>query len=103
MPAPITLSIPHQLGRVEARARLQRGLANLTSQLPGKASAVSESWDGDRLTFRVAALGQSISGEIEVFDASVTMSIELPGVFGLIAGGVKARLQKAGQLLLTRK
>ena len=32
------------------------------------------------------------------------MEISLPGVFGLIAGGLKGRLQKAaGQLLLTRK
>jgi hypothetical protein len=33
----------------------------------------------------------------------VNMQIELPGVLGAIAGGLKGRLQKAGQLLLTRK
>jgi hypothetical protein len=38
-----------------------------------------------------------------VLDAAVTMEIELPGVLGMIASGLKERLQKAGQLLLTRK
>jgi hypothetical protein len=31
------------------------------------------------------------------------MQLELPGVLGLIAGGLKGRLRQAGQLLLTRK
>ena len=31
------------------------------------------------------------------------MEIELPGVLGMIAGGLKDRLQKVGQLLLTKK
>ena len=31
------------------------------------------------------------------------MEIVLPGVLGLLAGGLKDRLQKAGRLLLTKK
>jgi hypothetical protein len=31
------------------------------------------------------------------------MEIELPGVLGMIASGLKGRLQKVGQLLLTKK
>jgi hypothetical protein len=38
-----------------------------------------------------------------VLDAAVTMEIELPGVLGVIASGLKGRLQKAGRLLLTKK
>ena len=48
-------------------------------------------------------MGQTVSGVIEVFDTAVTIEIELPGVLGLLAGGLKARLQKAGLLLLTKK
>ncbi len=59
--------------------------------------------DGDRLIFSVAALGQTVSGVIDVLDAAVVMEIELPGVLRVIAGGLKERLQKVGQLLLTRK
>ena len=48
-------------------------------------------------------LGQTIAGVIDVLDTTVTMEIELPGLLGMIAGGLKDRLQKAGTLLLTRK
>jgi hypothetical protein len=51
----------------------------------------------------VAAAGQTVSGVIHVGDAEVKMEIELPGLLRVIAGGLRHRLQKAGQLLLTKK
>jgi hypothetical protein len=104
MATPITISIPHQLGRAEARRRIETGFAQIMHLLPGSGSGTSsERWDGDRLTFGVAAMGQTVAGVIHVLDAEVTMEIQLPGVLGLIAGGLKDRLRKAGQLLLTKK
>ena len=103
MATPITISIPHQLGRVEARRRIEAGFAKMASQVPGSTGASSERWDGDRLTFSLAAMGQTVGGVITVLDAAVTMEIELPGVLGMIAGSLKDRLQKVGQLLLTKK
>jgi hypothetical protein len=72
-------------------------------QLPVSGGARSERWDGDRLTFSVTAMGQTVAGVVNVLDTSVAMEIELPGVLGMIAGALKDRLQKAGQLLLTKK
>ena len=103
MATPITVSIPHQLGRAEARRRIETGFAKIIRQLPGSAGNCSERWDGDRLVFGVAAMGQTIAGFVDVGDAEVTMEIELPGLLGLLAGGLKGRLRKAGQLLLTRR
>ncbi len=103
MATPITISIPHQLGRAEARRRIESGFAKLVHQLPGSGGNSSERWDGDRLTFAAAVLGQRIAGVIDVLDTAVTMEIELPGVLGMLAGSLKDRLQKAGTLLLTKK
>jgi len=103
MAAPITVTIPHQLGRAEAHRRIETGFAKLVNLLPGKTGASSERWDGDQLTFSAAALGQTVSGVITVLDNVVTMEIELPGLLGMIANGIKDRLHKAGQLLLTKK
>ena len=103
MATPLTISIPHQLGRAEARRRIESGFAKLVRQMPGSSGAGTQSWDGDRLTFDVAVLGQTVAGVIDVLDTAVTMEIQLPGVLGMIAGGLKDRLQKAGTLLLTRK
>ncbi len=71
--------------------------------LPGAIGSYSERWEGDRLVFGVVAMGQTLSGVIEVLDTVVTMEIVLPGVLGLLASSLKGRLQKAGTLLLTRK
>lgn len=103
MATPLSISIPHQLGRAEARRRIESGFANLLRQLPGGGGACTERWDGDRLTFSVSALGQTVSGVVDVLDAAVAMELQLPAVLGLIATGLKGRLQKAGQLLLTNK
>ena len=103
MATPISISIPHRLGRAEARHRIEAGFASIVRQLPGVGGACSESWDGDRLTFSVAAMGQTVAGVVDVLDAAVTMEIELPGVLGMVASGLKGRLQKAGRLLLTKK
>jgi hypothetical protein len=103
MTTPLTVSIPHQLGRAEARRRVETGFAKMLQGLPGGIGQCSERWEGDRLVFSVAALAQTISGVIDVGDTAVTMEIQLPGVLGLIASGFKSRLQKAGQLLLEKK
>ena len=103
MSAPLTVTLPHQLGRAEARRRIEGGFAKIIHALPGSAGDFSERWDGDRLVFSAAAMGQTVAGVIDVGDAAVTMEIQLSGVLGLLASGLKGRLQKAGQLLLTKK
>ena len=100
MATPLSISIPHQLGRAEARRRIEAGFAKLVQQFPGGGGTCHQRWDGDRMTFSVSGMGQTVSGGVDVLDALVKMDIELPGVLGLLAGGLKGQLQKAGQLLL---
>lgn len=102
MATPLTISIPHELGRAEARRRIEDGFAKAVQQLPGS-GATTERWDGDRMTFGIAAMGQSLNGGIDVQDSVVTIEVELPGILGLVAGSLKGHLQKAGQLLLQKK
>jgi hypothetical protein len=102
MTAPITVTIPQQLGCIEAHRRIETGFAKLVNLLPGKTGACSKRWD-DQLTFSAAALGQTVSGVVTVHDTVVTMEIELPGVLGVLANKLKDRLRTTGQLLLTKK
>ena len=103
MATPLTVTIPHQLGRAEARRRIDTGFAKIIHALPGVSGHGSQRWEGDRLVFSVGALAQTITGAVDVGDDVVTMEIQLSGVLGLIASGMKDRLRKAGQLLLTKK
>jgi hypothetical protein len=103
MTTPIKVSIPHQLGRAEARRRIEAGFSKVVDQLPGSGATCSERWEGDRLNFGVTTMGQSVAGVIDVLDTAVTIEVTLPGVLGMIASGLKDRLQKVGQLLLEKK
>jgi hypothetical protein len=103
MTTPIKVSIPHQLGRAEARRRIEAGFSKVVYQLPGSGGTCSERWEGDRLHFGVTTMGQTVAGVIDVLDTSVTIEVTLPGLLGMIASGLKDRLQKVGQLLLEKK
>jgi len=102
MATPITVSITHQLGRAEARRRIEAGLASMIRQFPGGGKC-NERWDGDQLTFGVAGMGQTFSVVAELLKKKVTIKIELTGVLGLVASSLKRRLESAGRLLLTKE
>jgi hypothetical protein len=96
---PIVVTIPHGLGSAEARRRIDHGADGLMGQLAG-VGRMTKAWTGDAMSFAVDALGQQITGRIEVADAEVRVEIRLPGVLGLLAAKVRGRVQKEGQLLL---
>lgn len=98
----ITVSIPHQLGRAEARRRIEEGFGDFSRHLGG-AGGVSKSWDADRLNFSLQAVGQQISGFLDVADDAVRVEVVLPGFLAMIASKIKGTVQKEGQLLLGGK
>ena len=103
MSKPITVTIPHQLGRAEARRRIDEGFGDLSRHLGGAVGALDKRWEGDQLSFSLSSFGQAISGYVTIADAVVTVEVLLPGFLAMIAGKVRGTLQKEGQLLLTRK
>ncbi len=102
MGTPVTISIPHQLGRAEARRRIESGFGNLREQIPG-AQSLQHAWSDDRMEFTLQGLGQRITGRLDVLDDAVKMEIDLPAFFAAIADKVKAKIRKQGQLLLEKK
>ena len=103
MSQPLTVTIPHQLGRAEARRRIEDGLGRFTDQFGKSGSTVDKTWVGDKLSFTVQAMGQAIVGTLDVFDDTVAIEVLLPGFFGLMAGKIKGKLQEQGQLMLEKK
>jgi hypothetical protein len=98
----VTVTIPHELGRAEARRRIEAGFGDLARHLGGL-GAVSKTWTGDRLDFSFSTMGQQIGGNAEVGDREVRLELLLPGILGMIAGKVQGRLRQQGQLLLEKK
>lgn len=99
MSKPVVVSIPHELGRAEARRRIDEGLGRLTSQI-GAVGEIKQAWEGDLLRFSLQAIGQTVTGTIDVQEHEARLEVHLPGIFAMIAGKVKGRLRDEGQILL---
>lgn len=103
MSQPLSLAIPHKLGREEARRRIEGGMGQFTQQLGGAMNNFQQGWVEDRLNFSGEVMGQTITGAMEVLEDAVRMEVTLPGFLGLMAGKIKSKLHKEGQALLERK
>lgn len=103
MTKPVRISISHELGVEEAKRRIAGGFGRLIQQMPGGAMmTLSESWTGDRMNFSAKALGQNVTGHVDVAANHVTLEVVLPPFLAALADGLRGRLQKAGQLLLRK-
>jgi hypothetical protein len=102
MSAPLVVSIPHRLGRDEAVRRLRTGLSRAASSVP-VLKVDEERWDGDRMIFRVRALGQAASGHVDVDEDHVRVEVMLPWLLQRFAQAAQAAIKARGNLLLTKK
>ena len=96
------VNIPHKLGAAEAKRRLKGRISTLAEKIPGGAGAhITERWDGDRMHFSATAMGQEISGSIEVLDSTVRLELALPAFLEAMSGMIRGPVEQAGQKLLT--
>jgi hypothetical protein len=103
MSAPFVVSIPHRLGKDEAVRRLKSGLGNASANYGHVFAVEEEIWTGDRLQFRIRALGQVASGTIDVAEQYVTLQVFLPWLLAKIAAAIQPLVRKEGTLLLEKK
>jgi len=101
MSAPLVVSIPHKLGREEAVRRLKTGLARAAASIPVM-QVEEERWSGDTMNFRIRAMGQIASGQVDIADDHVTVQVVLPWLLQRFAELAQATIRKRGQLLLTK-
>jgi hypothetical protein len=84
MSQPLLISIPHRLGRLEARHRVDSGIGRLRPELNALLSGLDYRWEGDTLNFAASAMWQRITGRIEVLDDVVRVEIDLPWIMQLL-------------------
>jgi len=102
MSAPLIVSIPHRLGRAEATRRLKTGLTRAAASIP-VLQIDEERWEGDRLIFRVRALGQLASGHLDVADDHARLEVRLPWLLQRFAKAAQVAIRNRGNLLLTKR
>src|SRR6266851_8654647 len=102
MSQPLIVSIPHRLGREEAKRRLDSGISRIRPELAGLVSALDYSWDQDRLNFRAVAVWQAITGAIEVLDDVVSIEIDLPWMMRLLGDTIMKQVRGRGLAMLEK-
>jgi hypothetical protein len=104
MSRPVTVTIPHRLGKAEARNRVAASVGQLRDQFAAlSVSNFQHAWSGDRMSFQAQALGQTISGGIDVTESDIRIDVALPGLLGVFASKIAGSLQRQGALLLEKK
>lgn len=103
MAKPVVVNIPHDLGRDEARRRLQDGFGRIRDQINSFGLSFQERWEGDRLHFDGGRFGQKIAGRVDVLQDSVRIEVDLPWILAGIAEKLQGRVQNEGRLLLAKK
>jgi hypothetical protein len=101
MSQPITVTLPHRLGRAEALRRLQAGFSNAQS-FGGQLLVLEEQWSGEHLDFRATVLGQTTTGTVDVAEDHVRLEVKLPWPLSLLANKAKALVEKQGRLMLDK-
>jgi hypothetical protein len=102
MSEPLIVSIPHRLGREEAKRRLKAGLTRAAASIP-VLQIDEERWEGDRLFFRVRALGQAASGHLDVAEDHARLEAMLPWLLQGFAKAAQIAIRNRGNLLLTKR
>jgi hypothetical protein len=103
MSKPLVVSIPHRLGKDEAVRRLKSGLSAAQANYSTLFAVQEEIWTGDRLQFRVSALGQVANGSIDVADDHVNLEVYLPWLLAKVAAAIQPLVRKEGILMLEKK
>lgn len=102
MPRPVVVTIPHRLGKEEAKRRLRAGFHNVRSSVGESFMVLKDTWAEDHLDFQVSLLGQSTTGMVDVAEDHVRLEVQLPWVLAMLAGKAKALVKRQGQLMLEK-
>jgi putative polyhydroxyalkanoate system protein len=102
----VTVNIPHSLGKEEAKRRIEAGFGKMQQQMVGGIGALmscQQRWEGDRLHFEAAGMGQKATGRLDVLDDTVRIELDLPEMLAALADKITGRLKTEGQKLLENK
>lgn len=102
MSEPLVITIAHKLGKDEALRRLKPALGKASSTFP-VLKVEEEMWSGDRMDFRVSAMGQLAAGNVQVGEDNVRLEVTLPWLLHKFAQAVKAAVEGRGRILLEKK
>ncbi|MEI6809099.1 MAG: polyhydroxyalkanoic acid system family protein [bacterium] len=99
MPA-LEMTVAHSLTQDEALRRIKTMLADLRAKHADQITDLNENWDGDTGTFRLSAMGFTVSGKISVKPSEVAICGELPFAASLFKSTIESTIRRQTETLL---
>jgi putative polyhydroxyalkanoic acid system protein len=100
MSEPLIVKISHKLGKEGALRRVKLALGKASSSFP-MLVVEEEIWTGERMGFRVRALGQVAAGHVDVTDDYVQLEVTPPWLLQKFAQVAQQTIR--GRVLLEKK
>lgn len=95
------VAIPHNLTREEVRRRFRENAHKIGDNIPGGMADVRTAWPSeDCMTMDISAMGQLLSGKIEIEDNQVLFEMDLPGALSFLEPIIGGAIRQQGQDLL---
>jgi Putative polyhydroxyalkanoic acid system protein (PHA_gran_rgn) len=99
----ITVAVPHDLTPAEVKRRLVHALDDARKKHAELLKDTRETWPTEnQMDFVAHAMGQRISGSIEIGTTHVQVSVTLPMLLAIFASKLKPQIKAEGQKLLKK-
>lgn len=96
------VAVPHSLPKAEVRRRLNDKQDSIANFVPGGMAEVETSWASeDRMVMTIRAMGQALTGNVDVEDQAVVFHIDLPPALSFVEPMIQGALEEKGRKLLT--
>jgi hypothetical protein len=97
----VRIAIPHNIGKDEARRRVRERSGEIANFIPGFASVATTWLDEDRMNLTVGAMGQQLSGAIEVGERDVAFTVDLPAALSFVEPMIRSQIEAKARKLLS--
>lgn len=101
MAKPVTINVPHELGREKALERVRTRFDQVEKAI-GFGVKLEKDWIGEQLNFQAAAMGQKVTGKVDVTDTAMVIELTLPMLLAGMADKLSDSLGKQSRLLLSK-
>ncbi len=96
------VSVPHSLSKAEVRSRLDSKQDSIANFVPGGMADIETEWASeDRMIMTIRAMGQALTGNVDIEDSAVVFTIDLPPALSFVEPMIKGALEDKGKKLLT--
>ena len=93
--------LPHTLGKEEVRRRMRERSHEIAGYFPAGMATIDTSWpDEDQMDLRINAVGQRITGAIELYQDEVVIDLDLPPMLSFLRGTIERSVKTEGAKLL---